>query len=530
MSFTRLHLHEYWGYQKSAGDIIYVYIFSIIALFLLLIACINFMNLSTARSTKQAREVGMRKVVGASKGHLVRQFYMESTTFAFIALILALLIMQLLLPVFNTLSGKEISLSVTGVGAILLLLVGITLFTGIVAGSYPALFLSTFQPVKVLKGSISREGTRFRRILVVFQFVLSVFLIICTIVVSQQLHYLKNKDLGWDKDHMFYVTLQSGIKDFYQPLKTELKKNPRILGVTGTNQLPTFIGSNSGSANWDGKDPNFHLLVGFNEVDYEYVKTLRIKMSEGRAFSEIFPGDERKNFIINEKMAHIMKKKPVVGERLDFQALKGQVIGVMKDFHYRNTANRIEPLALILSPGYIKHLLVRIKPGDVSATMDEIAATWKRVIPNYPFEYRFLDEVFDRIFRVDQRMQTIIKSFTLLTIFIACLGLFGLASFSVEQRTKEIGIRKVLGASISHVTLMLCREFFFLVLLATIIAWPISYFAMNFWLQDYAYRVPLSPFYFVLAMVLALVIAIFSVSFQAIRAALANPVDSLKYE
>ncbi|UCH97271.1 MAG: ABC transporter permease, partial [Candidatus Aminicenantes bacterium] len=360
MEYTRLHLHAYWGYEKKAGAVRYVYIFSIIAFFVLLIACINFMNLATARSANRAREVGIRKVMGAIKAHLVRQFYSESIIFSIIALIIALVMVRLLLPSFSTLAGKEITFQVAGFKTVLVLLAGIALFTGVVAGSYPALFLSAFQPVKVMTGTLTRGGNRFRRILVVFQFVLSVFLIIGTIVVSQQLHYLKNKDLGYNKDHLFYVALRGGIKDAYQALKVELKKNPRVLGVTGTGELPTYIGSNSGGIDWDGKDPDFKLLVGWCAVDYDFVKTLGIEMAAGREFTPKFPGDEKKNFLINEELARIMGKDQAVqavGERLDF-GIKGHIVGVTRDFHYQPANNKIEPIAFFLSPEYINYILV----------------------------------------------------------------------------------------------------------------------------------------------------------------------------
>lgn len=531
MEYTNLHLHAYWGYEKKAGAIKYVYIFSVIALFVLLIACINFMNLATARSAKRAKEVGLRKVMGALKGHLIRQFYSESVIFSIIALMVALVIVRLILPSFNILAGKEITFQVAGFKIILLLLLGIALFTGGVAGSYPALFLSAFQPVKVLNDILGRGGRLFRRTLVVFQFVLSVFLIIGTIVVSQQLHYLKNIDLGYNKNHVFYVALRGGIKDAYQTLNIELKKNPKVLGVTGTGQLPTYIGSNSGGVDWDGKDPNFKLLVGFNAVDYDFVKTLGIEMAAGREFSPEFPADEKKNFLINETMARIMKKDndQVVGERFHF-GFKGNIVGLMKDFHYQPAVNKIEPIALYFSPEDINYMLVRIPSDNVSTTMSEISRTWEQVIPNFPFEYHFLDEAIDRMYRDRERIGSVIRHFTLLTIFIACLGLFGLASFSAEQRTKEIGIRKTLGASVSSLTALLCREFLLLVLLAAVIAWPLSYLVMNNWLQDFASRISLHPIYFLSAMVLALLIALFSVAFQAIRASYANPVRSLRYE
>ncbi len=532
MPYTRIHLHSYWGYEKDPGAIQYVYIFSIIALFVLLIACINFMNLSTARSANRAKEVGLRKVVGALKGHLIRQFYGESVIFALIALIFAVIIVTLLLPAFGTLASKELSWNVTGIESILIGLLGITLFTGLVAGSYPALFLSAFQPVKVLRGSLeSGAGSSwFRKVLVVVQFSLSILLIIGTIVVSKQLNYMKNRRLGWDKEHLVYIYLRADIKKSYEALKTELVKDSRVLGVTGTGQLPLRIGSNSSGSDWDGKDPELSVLIGYNAVDFDFIETLKIEMAEGRSFSREFSTDLSKTFIVNEEVAKIMEKESVVGERFSFVGVQGSIVGVMKDFHYQHIRNKIEPLAIIVSPDQVNYMIIRIPPGSISESLQVVEKTWNGVIPDYPFEYTFLDETFDRMFRAEEKIGTVLKYFAGLAVFIACLGLFGLASFMAEQRTKEIGIRKVLGASVSQVTLLLCREFFMLVLLANLIAWPVAYFVMKNWLQNYAYHTGLGLYIFVAAMAVALVVAVISVSFQAIRAAIANPVDSLRYE
>ena len=532
MPYTDMHLHENWGYVKTAGAIQYVYIFSIIAFFVLFIACINFMNLSTARSANRAKEVGMRKVVGALRRHIIRQFYGESVLFAFIALIFSVIIVTLLLPAFSKLAAKDLSWNVAGVGFILIGLVGITLFTGLIAGSYPALFLSAFQPVKVLKGSLKSGAgsSRFRKILVVIQFSLSIMLIIGTTVVYKQLNYMKNRRLGWDKEHLIYIPLRADIKKSYNSLKLELINDSRILGASGTSQLPTHIGSNSSGADWDGKDPELKLLIGFNPVDFDFIKTLKIEMAEGRGFSREFPIDLTENFIVNEEVAKIMEKEPVVGERFTFGDRKGVIVGVMKNFHYQSVRNKIEPLAIMVSPDNINYMLIRIPHEGISSSVKFIEATWNRVVPDYPFEYRFMDERFDRMYRAEARIGTLLKYFAILAVFIACLGLFGLASFTAEQRTKEIGIRKVLGASVSQITMLLGREFFLLVLLANAIAWPAAYFLMKNWLQDFAYRTGLGLFIFLAAMAAALAVAIISVSFQAIRAASASPAEALKYE
>lgn len=532
MPFTRIHLHSYWGYEKDPGAIQYVYMFSIIALFVLLIACINFMNLSTARSANRAKEVGMRKVVGALKSHLIRQFYGESVVFAFIALVLAAGIVTVILPAFSKFADKELSWNIGGIGAIVIGLAAITLFTGLVAGSYPALFLSAFQPVKVIRGTLKSgaASSLFRKVLVVVQFSLSILLIVGTVVVYQQLTYMKSKRLGWDREHIVYIPLRDDVRKVYDTLKIELVKDSHVMNVTATGQLPSYIGSNSAGADWDGKDPNFLMLIGFNSVDFDFIETLRIKMKEGRSFSKEYSSDLTTAFIVNEEVAKLMGKESVVGERFDFVGRKGTIIGVMENWHYQPIRNKIEPLALSLSERPSRVMLIRIPAGDVSESLEAIEAIWKRVIPTYPFEYYFLDENFDEMYRREESIGTVLKYFAALAVLVACLGLFGLASFTSEQRTKEVGIRKVLGATVSNITMLLCREFFLLVFVSNVIAWPAAYFLMKNWLQSYAYRTSLSVLIFIAAMAIALMVAFLSVSFQAIRAATASPIHSLRYE
>jgi putative ABC transport system permease protein len=530
--YARIHLHSYFGWGRDAGAVQYVYIFSLIALFVLLIACINFMNLSTARSANRAKEVGLRKVVGAMRRHIIQQFYGESVIFAFIALILAVVIVTLLLPAFSSLAAKELSWDVSGIGSVLLGLLAITLFTGLVAGSYPALFLSAFQPVKVIRGSLKSGAgsSRFRKVLVVVQFSISILLIIGTTMVYKQLNFMKNKRLGWDKEHLVYIYLRGDIKKSYEALKTELVKDPRILGVTGAYQLPSYNSANAGGADWDGKDPELQPLIGINEVDFDFIKTLKIEMAEGRSFSREFSSDLSKSFIVNEEVAKMMGKESVVGERFSFAGEDGSIIGVMKNFHYQPLRNKIEPLAIHLSPDDINYMLIRVPPMSISSSLKYIENTWNRVIPDYPLEYRFMDEAFDRMYRTEDQMGNLLKYFAILAVFIACLGLFGLASFTAEQRTKEIGVRKVLGATVPQVTLLLCKEFLLLVLLANVISWPVAYLVMKNWLQNYAYQTGLGLYIFAAAMAAALIVAIISVGFQAIKAAISNPVDSLRYE
>ncbi len=532
MPYTKLHLHEFFGYEKGAGAIQYVYIFSIIAFFVLLIACINFMNLSTARSANRAKEVGLRKVVGALKRHLIRQFYGESVVYAFIALVFAVGIVTLLLPAFSNLSGKELSWNVAGVATVLIGLLGITLFTGLVAGSYPAVVLSAFQPARVLKGGAwsGSGGARFRRVLVVVQFALSILLIIGTAVVYQQLNYIKTMRLGWDKEHLVYIPLRADTKKSYSALKQELIQNPQILNVTGTSQLPIYISSNSGGAQWEGKDPELQILIGFNAVDFDFIETLKIEMADGRSFDKKYTSDQSQSWIVNEEVAKLMNKDSVIGERFSHVGVEGTIVGVMKNFNYQSLRNKIEPLAIVVDQNSLNYMIIRIPPEEVSVSLGFIEKTWKRIMPSYPFEYRFMDDRYNMMYRSEERIGTLLRYFAVLAVFVACLGLFGLASFMAEKRTKEIGIRKVLGASVSQVTRLLCKEFFLLVLMANVIAWPAAYFVMRKWLQSYAYRVDLGYFVFIGALLLALFVALLSVGYQAIRAARANPAESLRYE
>ncbi len=532
MPYTRLHLHQYWGYEHDAGAIQYVYIFSIIAAFVLLIACINFMNLSTARSANRAREVGLRKVVGAAKAHLIRQFYGESIIFALISMIFAAGITTLLLPAFSTLSGKDLSWSVAGAGTLAGGLLLIVIITGLVAGSYPALLLSSLQPARVLKG---RTGTtsgsaRFRKILVVVQFSLSILLIIGTVVVYKQLKYMRSRDLGWNSEHLMYASLPREIRDAYTPLKLSLKQDPQVMSVSAASHLPSSIGSNSGGADWDGKDPDLHVLIGQTYVDYGYVQTTGIEMKEGRHFSPEYPSDVRHGFLVNEEVAALMEKESVIGERFHFAGIDGQIVGVMKNFHYSSMRTQIEPLAVILAPDNLQFLLIRIPPQDISGSVDFIRKTWRKIVPGYPLEYHFIDENFDRMYRSESRMGTLLNIFAVLAVVIACLGLFGLASYTAEQRTREIGIRKVLGAGVLRILGLITRDFFLLVLLANVIAWPAAYLIMTSWLKGYAYRTSLNFGLFAAALGIALLVAVISVGYQSFRAATKNPADAIRYE
>jgi putative ABC transport system permease protein len=535
--FTRIHLHQYFGYDKSAVGIRYVYVFSLIAAFVLLIACINFMNLATARSAGRAQEVGLRKVVGALKKHLLVRFYSESMVYALLSLFLALLLVRLVLPWFNALTGKGISFNFLGHSQILWGIAGITLLTALLAGSYPAVFLSSFQPVRVLKGSLTAGAgsALFRRVLVVVQFALSVFLIIGTVVVFRQMKYMRTTSMGFDKDQLLTIRLRGTTAASYEPFRNELRKDSRVLGVTAATDLPSAIGSNSSGAEWRGKDPEQKILIGLSGVDYDYIDVLKIELLEGRNFSREYESDKTQAFLVNEEVRKLMGRPAGAGEEFSFVGRKGRIVGVMKNYHFESLQSKIEPLAIYLADppekgGRFNYALIRISPADIPGAVDFVRGTWSSVFSGFPFEFRFLDQQIDEMYRTEERAGRLLQTFAFLAIFIACLGLFGLASFMAERRTREIGIRKVLGASVPQITVLLCREFLFLVLLANVLVWPAAYWALESWLDHYAYRIPLSPLVFVFALGTALFITIMTVSFQAVRAAVANPANALKYE
>ncbi|MCB0748664.1 MAG: FtsX-like permease family protein, partial [Ignavibacteriae bacterium] len=535
---TGLHLFSYFGFGKPDGAIQYVYIFSGIALFVLLIACINFMNLSTARSANRSKEIGMRKVVGANRKNLINQFFGESLLLSFIGMIISLIIIALLLNQFNDITAKEISLSIFFDYKFVLGFLVITIFTGIIAGGYPALFLSSFRPVKILKGSLKSgvKNSIFRKVLVLFQFSLSIFLIIGTLLVYNQLIYMQNKNLGYDKEHVLYFQTSGELAENYQLIKDEFLNTKGVIDVSGANHPPSMIGSNSGGANWEGKDPEQGVLIGTNVVDFNYTKTMKIELLAGRGFSKEFqsdlPTDSTGKFLVNEEVVKVMgvTNNEAIGARFEFMGVKGSIVGVMKNFHFNSMRTKIEPLAMVLAPEYISFTVVRIAPGNISETIDNMKAAWESILPGYPFEYRFIDEDFERLYRTEERMVDLLKYFSAMAIIIACLGLFGLASFTAEQRKKEIGIRKVLGASEIKLTYLLCRDFLLLVIIASFIAWPISYYILGGWLESFAYRINLSSWMFVVSGLLTMVVALVTVGWQAVKAAIANPVDSLRNE
>lgn len=521
---------DYDGGQLTGGRIGYVRIFSVVAIFLLFIASVNFMNLATARSAQRAREIGIRKAIGARQRSLIGQFLGESILVSLIAFGIALAITQALLPFFNDLTEKQIT--VTGFGGDLLL-AGflITLVVGILAGSFPALYLSSFRPLVVLRGTF-RQGPKvalLRKGLVVFQFALSVLLIVATVVVYMQMQYIRNMDLGLDRENIVYVAQEGMLKSHYDAVRQKLLQQSGVAGVTAANTNPLLVRSSTGSADWEGKDPDEEYEISVISADYDFTETMKMEIVAGRSFSRAFRA-ENPGYIINEELARILGDSDVVGKRLSIWGESGPVIGVVKNFDMNSIYKPIEPLIMRLDPERTSMLYVRTMPGQTEEALAGFEAVFKQFNPEYPFDYQFLDQEFEATYRSEIVMGTLANIFAVIAIFISCLGLFGLASFTAEQRTKEIGVRKVLGASVAGLVALLGKDFLKLVLLGFVIAVPVGWYVMNQWLQAFASRIEIGPGVFLLAGGVAILIAIATVSWQSVRAALANPVESLRSE
>ena len=515
----------------TGGRYEYVRLFSIVAIFILLIACINFMNLTTARSVKRAKEIGVRKVVGAVRGILMRQFIGEAILLAVMATGIALLLTGLMLPAFNQLTNKEIAFPFSNIIFWVEIFV-LAVVTGLISGSYPALFLSSFNPVTVLKGTLkfSAGAALFRKGLVVFQFVLSIMLIIGTIIISRQVNYIQHKDLGFDRENLIYIPVEGDLRKQYTLFKEQALTMPGIQAVTRMTESPTNLGSNTGGVDWDGKDPNTRPSFTQASVGYDFAKTLKLQITQGRDFSKDF-GTDSVGYLINEAAMRRIGYKDPVGKRLTFWQKKGTIIGVVKDFHFNSLRVPIDALILRLRDkedwGTI---LVKTQQGKTKGALASLGQLSKTLNPKFPFTYRFADEEFKNLYKSEGVIGSLSDYFAFLAIFISCLGLLGLAMFTAEQRTREIGIRKVLGASVPGLFALLSKEFLQLVLIALVIASPLAWWAMNTWLKDYEYRTTISWWIFAVAGLLAIIIALATVSFQAVKAALGNPIKSLRTE
>ena len=537
-----IHLHSGMTNNISpTGSMTYLYILISIAAFTLLIACINFMNLSTARSSRRSAEVGIRKVLGAEKRSLISQFLGESILMSLVAFVFACIITLLLLPAFANVAGKNLTINFYEDWYILAGFLLLSLITGLFAGIYPAFYLSSFQPVKVLKGKLtnSLSVVSLRKGLVVFQFVISVLLIIASVVIAKQMNYMRSTDLGFAKDQQLVIPLRSNnAKNIYAALKNDIRNNPQVEMAGATFYYPGIMNPSDVGLYMEGKSVRESKLVHTNVVDETFLQTLGIQPIAGRLFSEQFPADTANMLVVNEsaiKEIGFPNAEKAIGSKVFFdwrgQSYNYTIVGVVKDFHFQDLHVPIAPYAFSLNnKPYYNYLIVHAKAVDVTPVLKSLRTSWSKLNPNEPFEYSFLDEDFQKNYEAENRLASIVGYFTIIAILISCLGLFGLATFSAEQRTKEIGVRKVLGASVTGIVALLSKDFLKLVAISIVVASPIAWWVMHKWLQDFAYRINIGWMVFVITTVLALAIALITISFQAIKAAVANPVKSLRTE
>lgn len=529
------------GNVTPGGSVTYLYILLSIAVVTLLIACVNFMNLSTARSSKRAVEIGVRKVLGAEKKSLVKQFLSEAVLISFIAFLVSLVFSYLMLPLFENVSGKSFSFSLRQYSGFFAGALLITLVAGLLAGMYPAFYLSAFKPIKVLKGRFSNSlgAISFRKVLVVFQFVIAVALIVASVTISNQMHYLRSKDMGFQKDQQLVIPLRtSTAKQMYSSFKNELLNNPAITNAGASIYYPGIDNVSDWLLYKQGAPSDQTKTVFINQIDETFLNTLGIQPIAGRLFSKDFPADTLNRIIINEQAVKefgFLSPQDAVGKNIAAkweEEVLFQIVGVVKDFNFKALHSNIESYGFLRNsnPNTFTYLIAHTKGNNIQNALSSISASWQKLNPGEPFDYSFLDQDFQKNYVAEDRLASIIRYFTIIAIFISCLGLFGLATFTAEQRTKEIGIRKVLGANVSGLVTLLSRDFLLLVLIAFLIAAPISWYIMNTWLQDFAYRVDISWWIFIVAGCLALLVAFLTISIQAIRAATANPVKNLRTE
>ncbi len=536
---TDIRLHSKLRAElEPNGDIAYVYIFSAIAAFILLIACINFMNLATAQSAQRTKEVGLRKVVGAFRSELVKQFLLESICLSLFALAIAFILIEASLPFLNSVVGKQIAIAYATDLPFAAMMFGLALVTGVVAGSYPALFLSASRPIDSLTGKTSggrKAAVILRKGLVIFQFAISAILIVCTTVVYYQMQFLRAKNLGFDRELIVIAPLNNPIRNNYRAAKHELLQHPNLLAMSLTEQVPAKAGNGAGYKIEEWKESEG--LTRFF-ADHDFLKTYGIGLVAGRDFDEKIPTDATTAFMVNEAFVRLAAwKSPAeaIGRSIRMshgrKDYDGRIVGVVKDFNIYSFRESISPLVINIMPmDKLNFVSFRLARQEVTETIEHLRSVWSKFAPNYPLDYYFLDDDFARLHQADQQLGRVFQAFAWLAIGIACLGLFGLAAFTAERRTKEIGVRKVLGATVANVVTLLSRDFVKLVLVANLIAWPLAWYAMNKWLQSFAFRVAVQWWVFALAGGIALLIALLTVSTQAIRAALANPVEALRYE
>jgi putative ABC transport system permease protein len=521
--------NKYENGVQSGGRIEYVKLFSLIALFILLIACINFMNLSTAKASGRMKEIGIKKTIGASRKSLIIQYVSESTLMVFISLFIALAMIEFVLPQFNALTGKDLSLSFSA--SEIFFIIGITLLTGLIAGSYPALYLSGFSPTLVLKSKMkSSIGELWvRKGLVIFQFTLSVMLITAVVIVYKQMQFIQTKNLGYNKDNVIYFDIEGNVATHLDNFLSQIRAIPGIVDASSTSE--NIIGLNSGTddINWPGKTPGTRIRFLTSSVNYNFLKTLGIQLKEGRCFSKDF-GADSSAIIFNEAAINIMGLKDPIGKTVNLWGKQRQVIGVTSNFNFESLHEQVKPLFFILNPKNSLVVMAKIKAGLEKETLDKVSKFYSDFNPGFSFDYKFLDKDYQALYISEQRVSVLSRYFAGMAIIISCLGLFGLSAFTAERRSKEIGIRKVLGSSSLGIVYLLSKDFTKLIITSVIIALPLSYLAASYWLDSFAYRIKLEPWYFAGVALTALLITWFTVGSQAIKAATANPVKSLRYE
>jgi putative ABC transport system permease protein len=517
--------------QGGSNDRRVIMIFTVIAAAILIMACMNFTNITTARSSIRALEVGVRKVVGARRPEIIRQFLGEAVGLSFISLLLAVVIVDLLVPLYNKSQGRELSLLGAGSLSVLLFLAAVALVTGLAAGSYPALLLSSFKPVNVLKSRFHTGGrsSALRTVLVVSQFAMAVVMIILTVFARRQFTYIRNADLGFDRERIVRFQVNDMLREKYDLFKERLLRNPRVLNVTAASALPHLL-FNVNDLEWEGMDRENPVEVNFLYVDQDYAETFGLEIAKGRDFSKEFPTDANEAFVINESTLPLLGFEQPLGKKLTLAGREGRIIGVVKDFNFKPLIFEISPLVMAVRPDWYFDLLVKIAPEEIPQTLAYIKNVFEEISPGFPFDYFFIDDLFNRVYSPLRFIGGILDGFTGLALFISCLGLFGLASLLTEQRRKEVGIRKVLGASASGILALLSRKFVLTVLVANIIAVPISYFVSRQFLNLFVYRTKIDPFVFLAAALVTFAVALATVSFQVLKTARVNPADCLRYE
>ncbi len=526
---TRLHLNPF----NHSGTIYYVYLFSALAFLTLLIACINFINLTTARSMTRAKEIGIRKTIGAFRTQLIRQFFGESMFLTLIASAVGIGLVLLSLPRFNSLTGKIFTGKFLLQQNILVGIFGIVLLTVFIAGNYPALLLSRFQPVSVLRGKLGSglKGKLFRKVLIVFQFSLSALLILCTLMIFKQVRFLRESEVGYNKENVVVFGIGSLFRQNIDTVKTELLANPDILNITLTDVAPYRWQSNAGEGDvdWEGRT-NQQVKMVMTSVDYDFLDTFQLEMKQGRFFSREFKTDPAEAFVVNEAAVREMQMEDPVGKWLKVWDFNKRIIGVVKDYHFESLHNEIIPMAMRIDPSWHFQACVRIAPHRVQDTLALLEKKWKGIYPEYPFEYQFLDDTLEGLYRSEYTIGEVVTAFTILALFISSMGIFGLSSYTAERRTKEIGIRKVLGASVPSIVKNLSTEFVQLVVMANIIIWPLAYFLISKWLQTFAYRITMQWWIFILTTIFILAVSLLTTIWQIVRAARTDPANTLRYE